>query len=78
MCENTPELVFTKAEDDQNPVFRNQIKDKNIALHRNIARIVVNESHIVETWTGKRYSIHNILNKYGIFCEVTIYYKAFN
>ena len=35
--------------------FRNILKDSSSLLHKNICGIVVDESHTVETWTGKRF-----------------------
>ena len=37
--------------------FRDVLKDPSSPLHQNIAAIVVDESHTVETWAGKRYSL---------------------
>jgi len=73
VCENTPQLLFAKAEDVQNPEFRTQLKDKNSALHREIALIVVDESHTVETWTGKRYVIHNTKHNRWYFLCLHVY-----
>ena len=66
---NTPQLLFAKAEDVQITAFRNRLKDKNSALHRAISLIVVDESHTVETWTGKRYVIHgNCTSNRSVTC----------
>ena len=35
--------------------FRDILKDPSSPLHQKIAAIVIDESHTVETWTGKRY-----------------------
>ena len=35
--------------------FRDIPKDPSSPLHQKIAAIVIDESHTVETWTGKRY-----------------------
>ena len=37
--------------------FRDVLKDPSSPLHQNIAAIVVDESHTVKTWTGKRYRL---------------------
>ena len=48
-------IVFTTAERVMEKEFRNILKDSSSLLHKNICGIVVDESHTVETWTGKRF-----------------------
>jgi len=48
-------IVFTSAERVMEKEFRNTLKDSSSLLHKNICGIVVDESHTVETWTGKRF-----------------------
>ena len=48
-------IVFTSAERVMEKEFRNILKDSSSLLHKNICGIVVDESHTVKTWTGKRY-----------------------
>ena len=56
------QLVFS-AERVMEKDFKNMLKDSSSTLHNNVCIIVVDESHTVETWTGKRfvfvYSPHN-------------------
>ena len=35
--------------------FKNLLKDNSCLLHKSICGIVVDESHTVETWTGRRF-----------------------
>ena len=47
------QLVFSSAERVME--FKNMLKDSSSTLHNNVCLIVVDESHTVETWTGKRF-----------------------
>ena len=48
-------IVFATAEKSKRSPFRAMLMDsKSPKLHRNISAIVVDESHTVETWTGKK------------------------
>ena len=49
-------IAFASAELARKQSFRNILKDKSSLLHQNIVAVVVDESHTVDTWTGKRYS----------------------
>lgn len=48
-------IAFASAELVRKQSFRDVLKDPNSPIHQNIVAIVVDESHTVETWTGKRY-----------------------
>ena len=48
------ELLFAPAEEVINNRFLEILKEDGTALHRNLTAVVVDESHTVETWTGKR------------------------
>ena len=50
-------FLFASAEDVATDAFRNKLKDRSSQLHRQLACIVVDESHTIETWAGKRYII---------------------
>ena len=47
-------LVFTSPERVME--IRELLKDSSFILHNSVRLIVVDESHTVETWTGKWYS----------------------
>lgn len=47
-------IVFATAGKVKEKPFRAMLMDSKSKLHRNISAIVVDESHTVETWTGKR------------------------
>ena len=49
-----PQLIFAMAENVQCVKFRNYLKDETRTLHNNLELLVVDESHTVEIWTGKR------------------------
>lgn len=48
------QLLFASAESALEGRFVNVMKDQNSSLHQALAAIVVDESHVVEMWTGKR------------------------
>ena len=50
-------IMFASAEILRNKSFQDILKDPSSPLHQNICAIVVDESHTVETWTGKRYDL---------------------
>ena len=47
-------LLFASAEEALSKSFLDSLKKEGNSLHDNLAAIVVDESHTVETWTGKR------------------------
>ena len=47
-------LLFASAEEALEKRFLQSLKREGNVLHDNLAAIVVDESHTVETWTGKR------------------------
>ena len=53
--ESTFQLVFSSAERVMEKDFKNLLKDNSCLLHKSICGIVVDESHTVETWTGRRF-----------------------
>ena len=48
-------IMFSSAELVMEKTFKNVFKDSSSLLHKNVCGIVVDESHTVETWTGKRF-----------------------
>jgi ATP-dependent DNA helicase RecQ len=48
-------IIYASAEMVGKKSFRDILKDPSSPLHQNITAIVIDESHTVETWTGKRY-----------------------
>ena len=53
------QLIFSSAETALERRFLNILKASSSSLHRKLAAAVVDESHTVEMWTGKRYLISN-------------------
>ena len=51
------QLIFGSAETVLERRFLDILKDSGSSLHRKLAAVVVDESHTVEMWTGKRYFI---------------------
>ncbi|XP_022809537.1 ATP-dependent helicase SGS1-like [Stylophora pistillata] len=49
------QLIFGSAETAIEKPFLDILKDNCSSLDRKLAAVVVDESHTVETWTGKRY-----------------------
>ena len=47
-------IAFASAEFARRQSFRDLLKDPSSPLHQNVVAIVIDESHTVETWTGKR------------------------
>ena len=47
-------LLFASAEEVLDKKFLSSVKKPNTNFHDNLAAIIVDESHTVETWTGKR------------------------
>ena len=47
-------LLFASAEEALAKCFLQSLKREGNTLHNNLTAIVVDESHTVETWTGKR------------------------
>ena len=49
------QLLFASAEEVlQNKGFLSSLKNEKTVFHQNLAAVVVDESHTIETWTGKR------------------------
>ena len=47
-------LLYLTAEKFKEKAFREMLIDPNSPLNQNICAVVIDESHTVETWTGKR------------------------
>ena len=47
-------VLYATAEKVKEKTFREMLIDPNSPLHQNICAIVIDESHTVEMWTGKR------------------------
>ncbi|CAH3022187.1 unnamed protein product, partial [Porites evermanni] len=48
------QLIFGSAEEILEKLFLSWLKKSNTPLHQNLAALIVDESHTVETWTGQR------------------------
>ena len=55
ILKDPPHFIFASAEKVLEERFLRALKDFSSELHKRISLIVVDESHTVETWTGKRY-----------------------
>lgn len=51
---DSPQLIFASAEQVLENDFQKILKDRSSNLHKAVELLVVDESHTVETWTGKR------------------------
>ena len=49
------QLMFASAEEILEKPFLGRLKKTNTPLHQNLAALIVDESHTVETWTGQRF-----------------------
>lgn len=47
-------IMYATAEKVKEKSFREVLKNSSSPLHQNICAIVVDESHRIEAWTGKR------------------------
>jgi superfamily II DNA helicase RecQ len=54
-------VAFSTAEMVNNKEFRELLKDPTSPFHQNIAAIFVDESHTLETWTGKQWPAYHSL-----------------
>ena len=57
-------IILSSAEEVMKAEFQDELKNRESELHRRLCCIVVDESHTVETWTGKRYFIHQMVFLY--------------
>lgn len=59
------QLIFASAEKILEKPFLDRLKKSSTPLHQNLAALIVDESHTVETWTGQRFVFllffHNLL-----------------
>ena len=49
-----PQFLYCTAENVLQTPFLGELKNSNTAIHKAVSAIVVDESHTVESWTGKR------------------------
>lgn len=49
------QLIFASAEEILTKPFLSSLKKSSSPLHENLAAIIVDESHTVESWTGQRF-----------------------
>jgi superfamily II DNA helicase RecQ len=49
-----PQFIYCSAENCIDKDFLDMLKDDGSQLHKSVEAIVVDESHTIETWTGKR------------------------
>ena len=49
-----PQFIYTSAESVIEKAFLDGLKNSRSAIHQSLSLIVVDESHTIETWTGKR------------------------
>ena len=49
-----PQFIYSSAESAIEKTFLDGLKHGSSAIHQSLSLIVVDESHTVETWTGKR------------------------
>ena len=54
ILEDPPQFVFATAEQVLEKRFLDALKDNTSKLHFKLCAVVVDESHTVETWSGKR------------------------
>ena len=54
ILEEPPEFIYAAAENALDNNFLKSLKDPNTKLHQSVSLIVVDESHTVQTWSGKR------------------------
>ena len=54
------QIIFASAELALDHNFQKTLKDKSKKLHEAVELIVVDESHTVEIWTGKRYVFYTL------------------
>ena len=54
IVDKPPQFIYCSAERAIKTEFLNQLKRCDSVLHKRIVGVVVDESHIVESWTGKR------------------------
>lgn len=64
ILEDPPRFIFATAEQVLEKQFLQAVKDSTSRLHSALSAVVVDESHTVETWSGKRYLIC-ILHSYS-------------
>ena len=49
-----PQFIYASAESVIEKAFLDGLKNSRSAIHQSLSLIVVDESHTIETWTGKR------------------------
>jgi len=63
------QLIFASTEEIPVKPFLSSLKKGSSALHQNLAAVIVDKSHTVETWTGQRFNffLHFISRKISHF-----------
>ena len=51
---SSPQFIYASGESVIEKAFLNGLKNSRSAIHQSLSLIVVDESHTIETWTGKR------------------------
>jgi superfamily II DNA helicase RecQ len=54
ILEDPPQFVFATAEQVLEKRFLKTLKDNTSRLHCRVSAVIVDESHTIETWSGKR------------------------
>ena len=54
ILEDPPQFVFATAEQVLEKRFLETLKDNTSRLHCRVSAVIVDESHTIETWSGKR------------------------
>lgn len=62
------QLIFAFAEEILEKPILDLLKKSNTLLHQNLAALIVDESHTVETWSGLRF-VYILLNN---FCKLVL------
>ena len=70
-----PQFLYCTAENVLQTPFLGELKNSNTAIHKAVSAIVVDESHTVESWTGKRLEekascVVVILHELEILCAI--------
>lgn len=55
VLDEPPDFIYSSAEQVLEKRFLAALKDPDSKIHNRISAIVIDESHTIETWTGKRY-----------------------
>ena len=73
-------LIFASAEEVLAKPFLASLKKTDTPFHQNLAAIIVDESHTVETWTGQRFVFAGIFlydnNKHWLISKNSLRVRA--